>query len=166
MIPPEDLRYGLDVTGLDPIALGDALKAVINEAASDPARTLSWTMALAMSQQTAGLNLMRRLTSEFGGTSATKPVDKRFSDPGWTSNPFLQGMAETYLDQSRAAMTLIESSQLPETTRRKAAFAMRMLTDALSPSNVPWINPAVAREAMETGGVSLAASGRAASGRP
>jgi polyhydroxyalkanoate synthase len=155
MIPPEDLRYGLDVTGLDPVALGDALKAVMNEAAGDPTRMLSWTMSLALSQQTAALNLMRRLTSEFGGPSTAKPADRRFADPGWTGNPFLQGLAETYLDQSRAAMALIEGSQLPATTRRKAAFAMRMLTDALSPSNVPWINPAVAREAMETGGASL-----------
>jgi polyhydroxyalkanoate synthase len=155
MLPPEDLRYGLDVTGLDPIALGDALKAVIEEAAGDPARMMSWTMQVAMSQQTAGLNLMRRLT---GGETPNTPAataDKRFAGTGWTSNPFLQGIAETYLDQSRAAMALVESSRLPEKTRRKAVFAMKLLTDALSPSNVPWINPAVAEEAMKTGGASL-----------
>lgn len=155
MLPPEDLRYGLDVTGLDPIALGDALKAVIEEAAGDPARMMSWTMQVAMSQQTAGLNLMRRLT---GGETPSAPAatgDKRFAGTGWTSNPFLQGIAETYLDQSRAAMALVESSRLPEKTRRKAMFAMKLLTDALSPSNVPWINPAVAEEAMKTGGASL-----------
>jgi polyhydroxyalkanoate synthase len=52
-------------------------------------------------------------------------------------------------------MTLVEGSRLPEATRRKAKFAMQLLTDALAPSNVPWLNPAVVREAMETGGASL-----------
>ena len=81
--------------------------------------------------------------------------DKRFSDAGWKRNPFLLGMAESYLEIGRAAMTLVEGSRLPEPTRRKAKFALQMLTDALSPSNVPWMNPAVVREAMETGGTSL-----------
>ena len=65
------------------------------------------------------------------------------------------GIAETYLEQARAAMLLVEGSRLPEATRRKAKFAMQLLTDALAPSNVPWLNPAVVREAMETGGASL-----------
>jgi polyhydroxyalkanoate synthase len=155
MLPPEDLRYGLDVTGLDPIALGEALKAVIEEAASDPTRMMSWSMQVAMAQQSAGLNLMRRLAGSDAASASTTGADKRFAGTGWTSNPFLQGIAETYLDQSRAAMALVESSRLPETTRRKAKFAMKLLTDALSPSNVPWINPAVAEEAMKTGGASL-----------
>jgi len=155
MMAPEDLRYGLDVTGLDPVALGDALKAVIDEAAGDPARMMSWTMQIAMAQQTAGLNLMRRLTTGLGEAPAPASTDKRFADPGWASNPFLQGMAEAYLDQSQAALAMVEGSRLPEATRRKARFAIKLLTDALSPSNVPWINPAVAREAMETGGASL-----------
>jgi polyhydroxyalkanoate synthase subunit PhaC len=155
MMPPEDLRYGLDVTGLDPVGLGDALKAVADEAAADPARMSSWSTQIASAQQAAGLNLMRRLANEASGATAPPPGDKRFADLAWAGNPFLAGMAETYLDQSRAAMALVESSQLPEATRRKAKFAMKLLTDALSPSNVPWINPAVAREAMETGGASL-----------
>jgi polyhydroxyalkanoate synthase len=155
-IPPEDLRYGIDVTGLDPVALGAALKAVLDEVATDPARMMQWTLQVALAQQNAGVDLLRRLSGEAAnGVPSATAGDKRFSDPGWQRNPFLQGMAEMYLDHSRAAMALIDGSQLPAATRRKAGFAMRMLTDALSPSNVPWLNPAVMREAMETGGASL-----------
>ncbi len=155
-IPPEDLRYGLDMAGLDPVGLGDALTAVFTEAASDPMRMMLWSSQVAIAQQTAGLNLMRRLTSGLGAADPSPAAaDKRFSDPGWKQNPFLLGIAETYLEQARAAMTLVEGSRLPEATRRKARFAMQLLTDALAPSNVPWINPAVVREAMETGGASL-----------
>ncbi len=155
-IPPEDLRYGLDVTGLDPAGLGDALTSVMAEAAADPMRMMLWTSQMAIAQQTAGLNLMRRLAEGSSAAHASPAsADKRFSDAGWKRNPFLLGMAETYLEQSRAAMALVESSRLPEATRRKARFAMQLLTDALAPSNVPWVNPVVVREAMETGGASL-----------
>jgi polyhydroxyalkanoate synthase len=156
MIPPEDLRYGLDVTGLDPLALGDALKAVAADVTGDPVRLMAWTMQTALAQQTAGLNLMRRLTTPPADSAGAPALDdKRFADAGWAGNPFLAGIAESYLEQSRTAMALVDESRLPETTRRKAKFAMKLLTDALAPSNVPWINPAVAREAMETGGASL-----------
>ena len=52
-------------------------------------------------------------------------------------------------------MTLVEGSRLPDATKRKARFAMQLLNDALAPSNVPWMNPAVIKEAMNTGGASL-----------
>jgi polyhydroxyalkanoate synthase len=152
MMPAEDLRYGLDVTGLDPVGLGDALRAVMEEITTDPVRMMQWSMQLALAQQTAGATFLRFFSGE--GDPATKG-DKRFADPGWSRNPFLQTIVQTYLDQSRAAMALVEGSRLPEATKRKAAFAMKLLTDALAPSNVPWMNPAVVREAMETGGGSL-----------
>jgi polyhydroxyalkanoate synthase len=100
------------------------------------------------------LKLLQRLS---GNDPAAAPAlgDKRFADPGWTRNPFLYGLAESYLENSRAALALVEGSRLPETTRRKARFALQMLTDALAPSNVPWLNPAVVSEAMESGGASL-----------
>ncbi len=155
-LPPEELQYGLNVTGLDPVELGEALKAVVSEAMTDPMRMTIWMSSVSIAQQTSGMNLLRRLTDESGDAApSTAAGDKRFSDAAWKRNPFLLGMAESYLDYSRAAMTLVEGSHLPEATRRKAKFAMQMLTDALSPSNVPWMNPAVAREAMETGGASL-----------
>jgi polyhydroxyalkanoate synthase subunit PhaC len=154
MIPPEELPYGLAAAGLDPAALGEAVQAVVADAMSDPMR-MSILMSQAMSsQQNAGLNLLRRLS---GGPADPAPAlgDKRFADPAWTRNPFLFGIAESYLENSRAAMALIETSRLPETTRRKARFAMQIMNDALAPSNVPWMNPAVVKEAMDTGGASL-----------
>ena len=32
---------------------------------------------------------------------------------------------------------------------------MQLMFDALAPSNVPWLNPGVIKEAMDTGGASL-----------
>ncbi len=154
-LPPEELQYGLNVTGLDPVELGEALKAVMAEAMADPMRMTTWMTSLTLAQQSAGLNLLQRLSEPGNAAPAATNGDKRFSDAGWQRNPFLSGMAESYLGYGNAAMALVDGSRLPEATRRKAKFAMQMLNDALSPSNVPWINPAVVREAMETGGASL-----------
>ena len=153
---PEDLSYGLDLTGLDPASLGDAVRAVFADAMADPVRMMTWLATLSISQQSAGLNLLKRLAGQ-SSDPVQEPAagDKRFADAAWKDNPWLASMLEAYLVQTRAALQLIESSRLPEATRRKARFAMSMFNDALSPSNVPWLNPAVVKEAMNTGGDSL-----------
>jgi polyhydroxyalkanoate synthase len=154
-IPPEELQYGFDVAGLDPQALGEAVQAVINESMNDPMNATMWMSQMALAQQTAGLNLLRRLNAGTEAETSAATKDKRFADPAWKRNPFFLGFAETYLDQAKVAMAMVESSHLPEATRRKAKFGMQLMCDAFAPSNVPWLNPAVLREAMETGGMSL-----------
>ena len=47
------------------------------------------------------------------------------------------------------------STRLPEATRNKARFAMQLMCDAFAPSNIPWLNPGVVKEATETQGLSL-----------
>ena len=64
----------------------------------------------------------------------------------------LAGLVEDYKARTQAAMQLVDSARLPEATRRKARFAMQLMCDAFAPSNVPWINPGVVKEATETGG--------------
>ena len=151
---PEDLQYGLDVTGLDPASLGDALRAVMTDAMADPARMTMWMTNLFAAQQAAGFNFLKRLSGLDAGPAAPNG-DRRFADQGWNENPLLAGALEEYVARSRAAMALVETSRLPEPTKRKAKFAMQLLNDAFAPSNVPWMNPMVVKEAMSTGGASL-----------
>ena len=37
-MPVEELSYGLDVAGVDPAALGEAVRAVVSDVMSDPLR--------------------------------------------------------------------------------------------------------------------------------
>ncbi len=154
---PEDLQYGMDIAGLDPASLGDALKAVVADAMSDPARMALWSSQLMLEQQQAGLRFLQRMSGAHHDTAATtaNSKDKRFADEAWESNPFLATILEEFLARTRAAMNLVETSRLPEATKTKARFAMRMLNDAFAPSNVPWLNPVVVKEALNTGGFSL-----------
>jgi polyhydroxyalkanoate synthase len=154
----DDLSYGIDVTGLDPASLNDALKAVLTDAMADPLRMSTWLSGFALAEQNVGLNMLRRL----GGQEAMAPFgqsqaapDKRFSEPEWSSNPLLAGIVEDYQVRTQAALQLVDSARLPDATRRKARFAMQLMFDAFAPSNVPWLNPGVVKEAMNTGGLSL-----------
>jgi polyhydroxyalkanoate synthase subunit PhaC len=150
---PEELNYGIDVTGLDMASLTDALRAVVADAMTDPLRMSTWMTGLALAEQNVGFNMMRRLSGE---TSEPKFADdKRFAEPAWSSNPFLAGFVEDYQARTQAAFALVDSTRLPEKTRRKARFAMQLFCDAFAPSNVPWLNPGVIKEATDTGGLSL-----------
>jgi polyhydroxyalkanoate synthase subunit PhaC len=155
-IAPEEFSYGIDVTGLDPASLTDALRAVIGDAMADPLRMSTWLSGFALAEQNVGLNMMRRLSGQeplapLGGN----PNDKRFADPEWATNPILAGILEDYRVRTQAAFQLIDSARLPEATRRKARFAMQLTCDAFAPSNVPWLNPGVVKEAMDSNGMSL-----------
>lgn len=154
---PDDLSYGIDVTGLDPGSLNDALKAVIADAMSDPLRMSTWISGFALAEQNVGLNMLRRLSGQDAANpfAPSAPADKRFAEPEWASNPLLAGIVEDYRVRSQAAMQLVDTARLPEATRRKARFAMQLMLDAFAPSNVPWLNPGVVKEAMDSQGLSL-----------
>lgn len=156
-VPLEEFSYGLDLTGNDPASLTDALRAVTLEVMADPLRMSTIAGGMMIAQQAVALNALRRLQGENPPPAIDVSGDKRFSDPAWTSNPFLITMVEEYLVRRHYAQLMVESSQLPEATKRKARFAMTMLLDALAPSNVPWLNPTVVQEAIDTDGASLVA---------
>src|SRR5207244_312400 len=70
-------------------------------------------------------------------------------------NAALRGTAESYLAFSEWARELVAGVDLPPETARKARFATSLLLDALAPSNIPFLNPAVVKEAIDSGGRSL-----------
>ncbi|HVS46424.1 MAG TPA: alpha/beta fold hydrolase [Verrucomicrobiae bacterium] len=155
-LPIEDFSYGFDASAVDPASLNDALRAVVMDAMSDPMRMTTWTGGYMLAQQAVAMNALRRMQGEAPPPAAISAAgDKRFNDPAWTSNPALANMLDAYLVQRQYAMQLVETSRLPEATRRKARFALTMMLDSLAPSNVPWMNPAVIKEAVQSGGESL-----------
>jgi polyhydroxyalkanoate synthase len=146
----------MDLSGSDPAALNDALRAVTLEVMSDPMRLGPLMTSLMMSQQAVAMNAMRRLQGETPEPVAKIAAgDKRFSDPAWTSNPLLMSTLEEYLVRREYTAQVVETSRLPEATKKKARFALSMMMDALAPTNLPWLNPAVIKEAVNTGGTSL-----------
>jgi polyhydroxyalkanoate synthase len=151
----EELSYGLDLAAVDPASLNLALATAALRLAQKPGSTAHALAEHAVDQAAVAGGVLRRLAGADGDDSPA-PGDPRFADRAWTENPFLRGLLESYLVSVRTSRRLLEAADLPEPKRRKASFALDLLADALSPSNVPWLNPSVVKEAIDTGGLSLA----------
>ncbi len=82
--------------------------------------------------------------------------DKRFADPEWRSNQFFDFIKQFYLITSRWAEAMADEAEgLDPHTRQKAAFYVRQVASALSPSNFALTNPEVLRQTLASNGDNL-----------
>jgi polyhydroxyalkanoate synthase len=83
--------------------------------------------------------------------------DRRFSDPAWEQHPWFFAERQGYLAWARLMSELTEAAtgDSPPIDHAKASFAVRMMVDALSPTNFLLSNPAALRKAWQTGGRSV-----------
>ena len=85
-----------------------------------------------------------------------KPQDRRFIDSEWSENQFFDFIKQTYLITTRFAEELVErSDDVDPHTRHKAAFYVRQIANALSPSNFLLTNPELLRETLDSRGENL-----------
>jgi polyhydroxyalkanoate synthase len=153
----EDLDYGLSFAGYDRAALVKSLMELARRMSRDPTEMVRATADLVLRQAEVALDVARcALGVDQPPVAAPDPGDKRFADRAWRDNPWLRGLLENYLVTGQWCRERLETSDLADMNRRRAHFALKMLLDALAPSNVPWLNPAVVKEAIDTGGLSLA----------
>jgi polyhydroxyalkanoate synthase len=85
--------------------------------------------------------------------------DRRFTDPGWTQNPLLRRVLQTYLATAGTAERLVTDADLGRRDELRARMLVDNLVEALSPSNVPLVNPASAKAAVDTGGLNFVRGG-------
>src|SRR5665811_1774383 len=109
--------------------------------------TVKYAMKLATHPFTARRRF-RDVAFELGriaiGTSDVEPSqrDRRFADDAWRTNPWLKRVAQSYLVAATAAEQLIGDADLEWRDDRRVRFLVSNLTEALSPSNLPLVNPA------------------------
>jgi polyhydroxyalkanoate synthase len=85
------------------------------------------------------------------------PSDKRFADPRWQELPFFDFLRQAYKLSSNWAEEMVAGAEnLDPNTRKKAAFYVRQITSALSPSNFIGTNPELLYATAETSGENLA----------
>lgn len=92
-----------------------------------------------------------------GAPAEPMESDKRFRSELWQSNPFYENLKEQYKLTARLIDKTLEKANdnLDERTARLVDFYGRQWRDALSPSNYPWTNPEVLKQAIESNGQSL-----------
>ena len=148
-------RRTMEQADPDPLHVREAAGEVATALATDPARLAELQMGLWGDYA----RLFAQATERMMGAEPQEPVappapsDKRFSHPAWTDNPMLDFVKQSYLLTSRWIDRAIdEATEVDDATRRRARFHTDQLLSALSPSNVPALNPAVVEETIKTKG--------------
>ena len=129
---------------------------------SDPQRALEAQTRLFGGYMAIWTNTLRRMGAEETEPAADAPAvtpdkgDKRFQDPEWGRNAFFDFLKQAYLVTSRWAGELVENAEgLDEHTRHKAAFYVKQVSNAISPSNFILTNPELFRETVASNGENL-----------
>ena len=124
---------------------------------SDPRRTLEAQTNLMGSF----FDIWSRTVHRMAGDTVEEPTsvkrnDKRFADEVWVKNPFFDFVRQAYFVSSDWAERMVEGAEgLDEHTRHKAAFYVRQIASALSPSNFIATNPQLYRETVASSGANL-----------
>lgn len=124
---------------------------------SDPKRAIEAQARLWTGYMTLWDQSLRRMMGEPSQPAAEPdPKDKRFKDPEWSQNQFFDFLKQAYLITSRWADSLVEdANEVDDHTRHKAAFYIRQIANAISPSNFILTNPELLRETMSSNGENL-----------
>jgi len=141
----------------DPFHVAPALTDVMGHLAAQPDRLLRAQADLFSRYMDLWQTTTRRMAGETV-EPAVQPAkgDKRFNDPEWGAHPVYDVMKQSYLLTSDWLNTLVsEVEGVDPLEKRRVEFFIKMLTDAISPSNFLMSNPAALREAMDSHGESL-----------
>jgi polyhydroxyalkanoate synthase len=143
-----------------PTELGELVKtfsAVAEYWLSDPDRANEIQTKIGKAYLDLWGNSVRRLAGEEAApVISPMPRDKRFADPEWKSNQFFDFILQLYLLTARWADDLVRDAEgLDPHTRKKAAFYVQQVTNAISPSNFVLTNPEVLRETLTSNGDNL-----------
>jgi len=143
---------------LDPLGIGKAALGVWQALAMQPEAFLQTQMRLA----DAWLRVSQQTLAKPLGTPSAAPIiepapgDGRFRHPAWSENPAFDALKQGYLLATRAMLESIEQAPgIDAETRARVAFFAKQFCDAMSPTNVPFMNPAVIEETLKTGGRNL-----------
>ena len=141
----------------DPFHVGPAMTQVMGKLAAEPDRMLRAQADLFSRYLDLWESTARRMAGETVEPVVTPAKgDKRFNDPDWGAHPIFDVMKQSYLLTSNWMNSLVADVQgVDPLEKRRVEFFMKMLTDAVSPSNFLMSNPAALREAVQTGGESL-----------
>jgi polyhydroxyalkanoate synthase len=114
---------------------------------SDPRRALELQTSIGSAYLDLWAGAVRRLAGETAAPAITPdPRDKRFADPEWSRNQFFDFLKQAYLLTAQWAERLVRDAEVDAHTRQKAAFYVKQITNALSPSNFVLTNPELMRE--------------------
>ena len=152
-----DTAYEALLAKVDQSDFGGAFRSVfLADAMRRPLHFAKAGLDLSAAQAAVAARAAQRAFGR-GNGGPLAPGDNRFADRTWQANPAFRTLAESYLSTVQWAQQLVDTSHASPIQREKARFALNMMLDAMAPTNVPWMNPAVWKETFETGGQNVIA---------
>jgi polyhydroxyalkanoate synthase len=118
---------------------------------SDPERALELQTGLGRAFLELWAVAAKRLAGEEAAPAvAPDPKDKRFADAEWSQNQFFDFLKQLYLLSVQWAERLVRDAHVDEHTRAKAAFYIKQIANAISPTNFVFTNPELLRETLDS----------------
>src|ERR1700687_2358729 len=117
---------------------------------SDPQRALELQTSLGRAYLDLWAGAVKRMAGEQAApVAAPDPKDTRFADPEWSQNQFFDFLKQAYLLTAQWGERLVkDAADIDEHTRAKAAFYVKQIGNAISPSNFVLTNPELLRETL------------------
>lgn len=123
---------------------------------SDPRRTLEAQTHLMGSFFEMWSRSLNRMPGTDADPAPPQRADKRFTDEDWVKNPFFDFVRQAYFITTDWADRMVRDAEgLDDHTKHKAAFYVRQISSALSPTNFITTNPQLYRETVATSGANL-----------
>ncbi len=142
---------------LDPLGINSAALKVWGSLLSHPESLLSAQAEFAK----AWVNIATQAVTPPGGEKPAPLIepdkgDARFKHQAWTDNPAFDALKQGYLLASKTLLESIDKApDIDDETRLRVRFFAKVFVDAMSPTNVAFLNPAVIEETFRTGGANL-----------
>ncbi len=137
------------------------LSPIVGLSASDIATVGLSVAKQAVLQPAIGVEHTARLVAElariFVGKSEIEPDarDKRFRDPAFTESLYFHRVLQSWYALERSVGEWIDDIGFEEDDAKRARFIMRIVTDAMAPTNFLASNPSALRKARATKGMSV-----------
>jgi polyhydroxyalkanoate synthase len=117
---------------------------------SDPQRAVELQTSLGRAYLDLWAGTVKRMAGEDSApVVAPDAKDKRFADPEWSQNQFFNFLKQAYLLTAQWGDRLVkDAAGIDAHTRQKAAFYVKQIANAISPSNFVFTNPELLRETL------------------
>jgi polyhydroxyalkanoate synthase len=137
----------------DPLGLKDALSDLGTSLLREPAPFFQMQASLARDYT----RLSRRMMGmEAEPLAKPDPGDQRFVDPAWEEHPYFDTIKQAYLLTTHAWVDLVHSAlHLDDATRARLEFAVRQVSNSMSPTNFVTTNPVAMEATLSSGGSNL-----------
>ncbi|ADM10091.1 poly-beta-hydroxybutyrate polymerase [Parvularcula bermudensis HTCC2503] len=149
-------------TNPDPLNVSEAGTEVAAALTSNPLRLMQLQLGLWENYTKLFSTTLERMSGvEASPIAQPKPGDKRFRHKAWEENPMLDFIKQSYLLFGEWVDNAIANAEgVDAATKRRAYFHADQFLAAMSPTNVPALNPEVIDETLNSQGANWVAGFR------